>query len=514
MYQRSSGLLCHITSLPGPHGIGDLGSPSYAFVDTLRDAHQHLWQVLPLGPAGAGASPYDSRSSFAGNPQMISVEDLRDQGLLTARDVPSETGFRTDMVEFRRVERWKGRRLQQAFARFQDGSGAHLREDYESFCKAASRWLDDYALYQALREAHAGTAWHTWPAALRDRERPAISQARQGLADKIEFHRFVQFLFDIQWTRLKRYANQQSIAIMGDIPIYVALDSADVWANQDQFQLDENRQPTVQAGVPPDLFSSDGQLWGNPVYDWDRMKVDGYAWWQQRMDRVLQLTDIVRVDHFRGFAAGWQVPAGEKTARNGEWVTGPGTDFFDTLQGSIGQMPIVVEDLGVITPDVEELRDSLGYPGMKVLQFAFGDGAENPYLPHNVVPGSMVYTGTHDNDTTVGWYQAASRGEQRHVRDYLRTRGNTVHRDMIRAAWGSVGVLACAPVQDVLGLGSEARMNVPGTATGNWGWRMENLDELRRHTGFLRELTGLFGRDQAPVHDPAAPGDSDQEGSA
>lgn len=501
MYQRSSGLLCHVTSLPGPHGIGDLGAPSFEFIDALNRAHQHLWQVLPLGPAGAGDSPYDSRSSFAGSPMMISIDNLLDEGLLDSRDVPQQTSFNTDQVEFRRVERWKGRRLRKAFDRFRDGHGQHLQDEHRQFCSLAAGWLDDFALYQALREANKGSAWYKWPSGIRNRNQHDIANARNDLSEQIAFHCFVQFLFDRQWKQVKRYANQQQISIMGDIPIYVALDSADVWANQDQFLLDRNGQPTVQAGVPPDLFTKDGQLWGNPVYDWDKMSNDGFSWWRQRIQRVLELTDIVRIDHFRGFAAGWQVPAGRRTARNGEWVPGPGRAFFDKLQQEIGLLPIVVEDLGVITSDVDQLRDDLGYPGMKVLQFAFGGDAQNPYLPHNIAPNSMVYTGTHDNETTRGWYEGLSRDAQRYVRRYVRTRADSVHRDLIRQAWATVSVLACAPVQDVLGLDNRARMNTPGTARGNWGWRLDSLDDLVARESFLREITRLYGRDQGPFRD-------------
>ncbi|MEX2425948.1 MAG: 4-alpha-glucanotransferase [Thermomicrobiaceae bacterium] len=499
MYQRSSGLLCHVTSLPGAHGVGDLGKCAFEFVDLLARADQHLWQVLPLGPAGAGDSPYDSRSSFAGNPLMISISRLVESGLLRVSDVPETAGFPDDRVEFKRVERWKGRRLRRAFDNFQSGKAPSLQSSYEEFETAAGEWLDDFALYQALREKHDGSPWYTWPPELRRPGTDVVSRARSTLTSEIAFHKFVQFLFQLQWNELKPYANARGISIMGDIPIYVALDSADVWANQDQFVLDDAGQPTVQAGVPPDLFTSDGQLWGNPVYDWDRMAQDDYRWWERRIRRVFELTDIVRIDHFRGFAAGWQVPAGEKTARNGTWVTGPGRDFFDRLEERLGRLPIVVEDLGVITPDVEALRDGLGYPGMKVLQFAFGDGPDNPYLPHNIIPNSMVYTGTHDNETSAGWFSGLPTPEQRHVQKYLRANRKSIHLDMIRAAWSSVAVLACTPVQDLLGLGNEARMNVPGVATRNWGWRLQDLERLRRRSHFLQSITELYGRNHAPL---------------
>jgi 4-alpha-glucanotransferase len=499
MYQRSSGLLCHFTSLPGPHGIGDLGPDSFAFVDLLQEAGQHLWQVLPLGPAGAGDSPYDSRSSFAGNPLLISIQGLVDDGLVDPGVVKASSDFASGHVNFRAVERWKGQHLRSAFQAFADGRFTRLEREFRAFQERSASWLDDYALYQALSEEQETTAWYTWPEKIRSRDATAMKSIRESLRDEIEFHEFVQFMFDRQWDELKEYANERGVAIMGDIPIYVALDSADVWANQSQFLLDDDGQPEKQAGVPPDLFAEDGQLWGNPVYDWDAMAEDGYAWWIARMSRIAELTDLVRVDHFRGFAAGWQVPADEKTAINGEWIPGPGLDLFDTLREELGELAIVVEDLGVITEDVEELRDSLGYPGMKVLQFAFGEDASNPYLPHNHQRNSMVYTGTHDNETTAGWYQSSNRKTQRHIRDYLTTRKSRVAHDVVRATWASVGVIACAPVQDILGLGNEARMNVPGEATGNWGWRLERLEDLAEHTGFLREISTLYGRNSPPV---------------
>ncbi len=499
MFQRSSGLLCHITSLPGAHGIGDMGPESYRFVDFLAGASQHLWQVLPLGPAGGGDSPYDSRSSFAGNPLMISMNDLVDLDLLPAVEVPETTGFSTGRIQFRRVEQWKGRRLRLAFEAFRETSSSELNQEFAAFLDRSVDWLHDYALYQAISEKYGGKAWYRWPDDLRSREKDAMHRAHRDLADEVLFHQFEQYLFDRQWHQLKRYANQRNVMIMGDIPIYVALDSADVWANQDQFLLEADGQPSVQAGVPPDLFAADGQLWGNPVYDWSKMEADGFSWWTQRLQRVLDLTDIVRIDHFRGFAAGWQVPRGERTARNGEWVEGPGYRFFETIAGSIGTLPIIVEDLGVITPDVEALRDGLGYPGMKVLQFAFGDDADNPYLPHNAVANSMVYTGTHDNDTTLGWYRSITRQERDHVRRYLNVEGSEIHLDFIRTAWASVSVLACAPVQDVLGLGTDARMNVPGKAKGNWGWRLDSIASLDPHQAFLQDITNLYGRNRSPV---------------
>ena len=499
MYQRSSGLLLHVTSLPGPHGIGDLGDEAFAFARMLEHANQHIWQVLPLGPAGAGNSPYDSRSSFAGNPLMINLHELVRDGLLDPDDVPATTRFSRSTVEFGRVRNWKRKRLESAFERFQLGTNSPLHSEYEAFVSASGDWLNDFALYQALKDAHNSRPWYRWPYGIRRFDRDEVERWRRSVSRQIEYYRFEQFLFDLQWKRLKRYANSLGIAIMGDVPIYVALDSADVWGNQEQFLLDEDSRPSVQAGVPPDLFSADGQLWGNPVYEWDRMAADDYSWWRSRIARTFDLTDIVRVDHFRGFAAGWQVPAGASTARTGEWIPGPGRALFDSLAKHIGELPIIVEDLGVITPDVEALRDDLGYPGMKVLQFAFDRDPKNPYLPHNAVPVSMVYTGTHDNDTTSGWYQSLAEADRVYARRYARGRDETIHWDMLRLAWSSVSVLACAPVQDVIGLDGDARMNVPGIARGNWSWRLDSLDPLTRRAAALRDLTELYGRVNAPV---------------
>jgi 4-alpha-glucanotransferase len=454
--------------------------------------------VLPLGPAGGGNSPYDSQSSFAGNPLLISLDDLMADDFLSADDVPEVTGFEVDAVEFRKVSQWKSKRLRRAYERFSTGQTPLHKEPFEQFVSVSADWLEDFVLYQALRGQYE-KPWYQWPEPLRLRDADAIAEARQSLNAEIDYHRFVQYLFDRQWHALKQVASDHEVTIMGDIPIYVALDSADVWAHQDEFKLDEDGAPTVQAGVPPDMFSATGQLWGNPVFDWDRMRSNGFQWWQRRIERARDLTDIVRIDHFRGFAAGWQVPAGEKTAIIGEWVPGPGLELFHVLERNLGRIPVVVEDLGVITPDVEELRDALGYPGMKVLQFAFDGDAENPYLPHNYVPNSMVYSGTHDNDTTAGWIASLSTYEQNRVRNYSRASAGSEHLDMIRLAWSSVSVLSCAPVQDVIGLGSEGRMNIPGQARGNWRWRLPSLTPLRRRTRWLREMTELYGRDQPPL---------------
>jgi 4-alpha-glucanotransferase len=494
MFQRSAGILLHPTSLPGEHGIGDLGRTAHEFVDLLADAGQHVWQVLPLGPVGAGNSPYDSRSSFAGNSLLISLNDLVDDGLLEPVALSRSPRFPDDRVDFASVDRWKQRMLRVAFDRFNDGRSAALRNEFETFKEIEGDWLRDFALYQALHAAHDGSPWYQWDEPFRLRRSESLREAQHEHEQEIAYHSFVQFLFQRQWAELKRYASGRGIAIMGDIPIYVARDSAEVWANQGQFLIDERGRPEVVAGVPPDMFSSTGQLWGNPCYDWDTMATDGYSWWLSRFRRTLELADIVRVDHFRGFAAGWQVRYGSETAIHGEWIPGPGRDLFEAVGKELGELPIVVEDLGVITPDVVELRESLGYPGMKVLQFAFDGDPDNLYLPHNYTANAMVYTGTHDNDTTAGWFASADEDTRARSRRYARATSERFNWDFVQLAWGSVATLACAPVQDILGLGSEARMNIPGRARGNWTWRLRNLTGLRRRARALRDITELYGR--------------------
>jgi 4-alpha-glucanotransferase len=494
MFRRSAGILLHVTSLPGEHGVGDLGRAAFEFVDLLVDAGQHIWQVLPLGPAGAGNSPYDSRSSFAGNSLLISLDDLVDDGLLKPTELSRTPRFSDDRVDFANVGGWKNRMLRVAFDRFSGGRPDRLRDEFERFKENEQDWLPDFALYQALRATYGGSPWYKWDEPLRLRRSESLHDAQHTHEQEIAYHSFVQFLFQRQWGALKRHANERGVAIMGDIPIYVARDSAEVWANQPQFLIDENGFPDVVAGVPPDMFSSTGQLWGNPCYDWETMARDGYSWWLSRFRRTLELTDIIRVDHFRGFAAGWQVRYGRENAIHGEWAPGPGRDLFDAVGRELGELPIVVEDLGVITPDVVALRESLGYPGMKVLQFAFDGDPNNAYLPHNYTSNAMVYTGTHDNDTTAGWYASADEKIQQRARRYARGSSDRIHWDLVQLAWGSVATLACSPAQDILGLGSEARMNVPGRARGNWGWKLENLTGLKRRAAALRDITELFGR--------------------
>lgn len=470
--ERASGILLHPTSLPGPDGIGDLGPQAYRWVDFLAAAGCALWQILPLGPTGYGDSPYQCFSAFAGNPYLVSPATLLDEDLLALSDLADRPPFPADYVDYGEVIPWKLTLLDRAFARFQSSASPELRAEFAAFQTAQASWLHDFALFMALKEANGGEAWDSWPAAWRQREAPAMQEARQTHAEAIQRHAFRQFLFFRQWSALRTYAAGKGIHIIGDIPIFVAYDSADVWAHPELFYLDEQGKPTVVAGVPPDYFSPTGQLWGNPLYRWDVHAETGYAWWLGRLRATLQTVDYIRLDHFRGFAGYWEVKAGMPTAEIGRWAPGPGTHFFSTVQQALGDLPIIAEDLGVITPDVVALRDGFGLPGMRVLQFAFTGDPKDPFLPHNHIPNCVVYTGTHDNDTTRGWYATAPEKERDFFRRYLGSDGHDPAWDLIRAAWASVANLAVAPMQDFLSLGGEARMNLPGRETGNWGWRM------------------------------------------
>ena len=490
---RRSGVLLHPSSFPGPWGIGDLGPAARTFVDFLGATHQQLWQILPLGPTADDGSPYSSFSSSAGNPLLISLEALAEEGLAAPAASPGAPA--SGPVDLRAVRAWKLPVLEEAARRFFERP--LLRDEYERFCAERADWLDDYALFMALKDAHPGKTWNLWPAELVRREPAALEQARQSLRESVNFHKFSQFAFFRQWSALKDYAHQRGIRIVGDIPFYVAFDSVDVWANPQNFALlPDTFEPRLMAGVPPDYFSATGQLWGNPVYDWAHLEESGFAWWIQRFRRLTQLVDVVRIDHFRGFQAFWQVPHGETTAVNGTWAECPGDAFFHTLEHELGHLPVWAEDLGLVTPEVEQLRDDFGFPGMKVLQFAFDDtAAENPYLPINFVPNGVCYTGTHDNDTTVGWWNGLGESQRRQVLAYVGQIGdNGIHWAMIRLAMGSIADSVVVPLQDLLGLGSEARMNVPGRADGNWSWRYPAaaIDETLR--GQLETMTTTYGR--------------------
>ncbi len=491
--RRRSGVLLHPTSLPGRFGIGDLGPAAYAFLDYLASARQTLWQVLPLGPTGFGDSPYSSPSAFAGNSLLIALDPLLADGLLTGEDVAALEHLPTDHVEFPQLVPLKRTALEAAFEHGRERLGGAVDE----FRGRHHEWLDDYALFAALKD-ELECAWVDWPAELRAREPGALAAARTRLADRVAFHEFCQYLFFGQWAALRARASELGIGIVGDIPVFVAHDSADVWAHQHLFKLDESGHPRVVAGVPPDYFSATGQLWGNPLYDWDAMAHDGFAWWVARFRHLLEEVDVVRIDHFRGFEAAWEVPAGESTAVNGQWVRGPGEAVFLAIREALGQAPVIAEDLGLITDEVRALLRATEFPGMKVLQFAFGGGSDNPYLPHNYVdPNCVVYTGTHDNDTTRGWFSTLADDERRRVEHYLGGSGSgRVSEDLMRLALASAARIAIVPIQDVLDLGSEARFNTPGAAEGNWAWRLgaEQLDPGRAQC--LAELTSLYGRAQ------------------
>jgi 4-alpha-glucanotransferase len=490
---RSAGILLHPTSLPGPYGIGDLGPAARAWVDALVRARQTWWQVLPVGPTGYADSPYQSSSTFAGNPLLVSPDDLVAEGLLRPDDVAAP-GFPADRVDYPAVAAFKQGLLGRAWESFRGGAAAGLRGPFDEFRAAANGWLADFALFAALKEAHAGREWTDWPAELVRREPAALAAARAQLADAIGLQQFGQFLFFRQWQALRRYAHDRGVRLIGDIPIFVAPDSADVWANPQLFQLDEHRRPRVVAGVPPDYFSATGQLWGNPLYDWEVLRRTGYAWWLARLQATLALVDLVRLDHFRGFEAYWEIPAGRPTAEVGRWVKAPGADFLQAARRVLGGLPLIAEDLGLITPEVEALRDQFALPGMRILQFAFSDGT-NPYLPHNFSRRTVAYTGTHDNDTTLGWFHTLPDKERDYLGRYLPGVGEaSVAWDLVRLAWGSVADYAVAPLQDLLGLGTEARMNLPGRAEGNWRWRFRAEVLTPELLDRVADLTEVYNR--------------------
>ena len=478
--QRRAGILLHITSLPGPGDRGGLGGDARGFVDFLAAAGLSVWQTLPVGPTHNDGSPYQSLSLHAGDPTLISVEELIDTGWLSG-----EEAARLSSQEERLQRAWQG---------FQQRASDEDKRRHAEFVAAEQAWLEDYALFCVLRQEHHHAAWPDWPAPLRDRERAALDEARARHRDAIERIRFEQFIFFRQWSALKEYAHQHGVLLFGDMPIFVAHDSVDVWAQPDYFHLDGEGRPTVVAGVPPDYFSATGQRWGNPHYRWDRMQQDGFRWWIARVEAQLRLFDLVRIDHFRGFESYWEIPAAQQTAVEGRWVKAPGDELFHALRAHFDPLPLVAEDLGIITPEVEALRLRHGFPGMKILQFAFEGGAANPYLPHNYQSLAVVYTGTHDNDTTLGWYQSLSPELCGHIDEYVANTHETMPWPLIREALASVAVLAIVPMQDVLNLGSEHRMNRPGTSEGNWAWRFEWSQLGAEAAARLQRLTELYGR--------------------
>jgi 4-alpha-glucanotransferase len=511
---RSSGILCHLTSLPGPHGVGDIGPAARCFADFLADTGQSLWQILPLGPTGYGNSPYMCFSAFGGNPLLVSLEDLAAEGLLEARDLASPPAFPAERVDYPAVHRFKLELLARAHDRFESESRGGYPREYYDFCEHNSFWLEDYALFRAIKQAHREVSWCDWEPAAARHDPDALVVWRNRAAGSIRFHKFVQWVFFRQWQSLREYGRRRQIRIVGDIPMYVAYDSAEVWASRRLFQLDDGGRPTVVAGVPPDYFSSSGQRWGNPIYRWEAMAGEDYRWWIDRFRMEFAKCDILRIDHFRGFEGYWEIPAGDETAAGGRWVKGPGARLFETVRAALDDLGvplrIIAEDLGVITPEVEQLRDRFGFPGMRILQMAFGnDPKAGEYRPHNHIPNCVVYTSTHDHNTTVGWYTAEPgsqttqpaeeiASERHYARRYCHSNGREINWDFLRLASGSVARTAVIPLQDVLGLGTEARMNRPGAAGGNWEWRFANgalTDDVCRR---LRDLTELYERTPGP----------------
>jgi len=501
-FERSAGILLHPTSLPGKFGIGDLGTEAYKFIDFLQEAGQTLWQVFPLGPTGYGDSPYQCFSAFAGNFLLVSLEKLIEDGFLSEDDLKNPPQSDPNKIDYGQVIDYKKSILKKAYANFINNSNG-LEKDFEKFCIAHKDWLDDFAFFMACKDHHGGAVWNSWEKGLVHREKKVLNEWTKKLHDEIQYQKFVQFNFFRQWKSLKKYANEKGIKIIGDMPIFIAYDSSDLWANKELFTVDEEGKLTFVAGVPPDYFSATGQLWGNPLYKWDVMEKDDFLWWRKRFSSLFEIVDIVRIDHFRGFEAYWKIPGGEKTAQKGKWTKAPGEKLFKSLKKHLGELPILAEDLGVITPPVEALRDEFGFPGMKVLQFAFGTEMERKFLPHNFVPNCVVYTGTHDNDTTKAYFEKEKLNKSKndiyeHTQVYLNYFGDDILTELIRVAYASVANIVIIPMQDILKLGTEARMNFPSTTGGNWTWRFtwDQIDNnLSKHYyGF----TQLYERPPKP----------------
>jgi 4-alpha-glucanotransferase len=512
--RRASGILLHPTSLPGPFGIGEIGGEARLFVDFLAETHQAIWQVLPLGPTGFGDSPYQCFSAFAGNPLLIDLGELGQEGLVSDPASLGPPVFQAGSVDYGEVLAFKGRALQRAFETFEKQGSSAQRESFEAFCREQAPWLEDFSLFMALKGAHGGSPWHRWEGGAARREPLALDRWKKDLSRELASQRFRQYLFFRQWRKLRDYCHHRGVQIMGDVPIFVAHDSADVWAHPQFFKLAADGTPAFEAGVPPDYFALTGQLWGNPVYRWDVLARTGYAWWVERLRSALALVDVVRLDHFRGFEAAWEVPGGDETAERGRWIQGPGARFLDAIRDALGSLPIVAENLGFITPEVEALRERYDLPGMAILQFAFGTDPAGPgFRPHSYTRNLFVYTGTHDNDTTVGWWTSSgdtdstrTKAEIQEERDfckrYLAIDGREIHWAFIRTVMASVADTSIVPLQDVLGLGSEARMNLPGRPDGNWRWRFERSALTPVIRKRLSDLTVLYGR--------AAPADKKQ----
>lgn len=503
---RSSGVLMHISSLPSPYGIGTMGREARKFADFLEKSGQKYWQILPICPTSYGDSPYQSFSSFAGNPYFIDLEYLCKEKLLTKAECESfPWGRDLKSVDYGVMYESRYRLLKKAYERF----GRKMPDDFLAFCEKEADWLSDYALFMALKDANGGAAWFFWDAELKTREPQALAGAREKYANDIRFYQMLQYLFFKQWWELKAYVNGKGIEIIGDVPIYVAGDSADVWANPKEFYLDENLDPIDVAGCPPDAFSEDGQLWGNPLFRWDVMKENGYDWWTKRVAAMSKLYDIVRIDHFRGFDSYYAIPAADDTAKNGEWRSGPGMDLFRVLEKKLGKLNIIVEDLGFLTPSVLKLVEDSGFPGMKVIQFAFDSREGSNYLPHTYTKHCVVYTGTHDNDTLLGWMKTAPKASVKFAKDYLNlTEQEGYNWGMMRGAWSSVADIAVVPMQDLIGLDSKARMNTPSTVGGNWQWRALKEQITGKLAKRLYGYMQMYGRVRAEgcIEDAAGEG--------
>jgi len=493
-FNRSSGILLHPSSFPGPDGIGDLGPEAFRWINFLSETGCSLWQILPLGPTGYGDSPYQCFSAFAGNPYLISPVLLFESGLLSRSDLEERPSFPSDQVDFGAVIPWKLKLLDKAFRNFKNSNLPEIKKEFEAFTECEVDWLDDFTLFMAIKEREGGVSWKDWAAPLRQRDPEALDKFRNSNEETIQRHAFRQYLFFKQWQNLRAYANEKGIRIIGDIPIFVAYDSADAWSHPELFYLNKKGLPTVVAGVPPDYFSPTGQLWGNPLYRWDAHRKTDYQWWIKRVQATLKTVDIIRMDHFRGFAGYWEVPAEMPTAEIGKWVPGPGADIFEAIKNTLGELPIIAEDLGFITPDVVEIQEKFELPGMRIFQFAFSTDSDDSFLPHNYPENCVSYTGTHDNDTALGWYRSAPEWERDFCRRYLARSGEDISWDMIRAVWSSVSVFALAPMQDVLSLDTHARMNFPGRPSGNWVWRMRPDVYSSVITIRLREMNRLYSR--------------------
>ncbi len=499
-FERTAGILLHPTSLPGSFGIGDLGNEAFNFVNFLEASGQKLWQVCPLGPTGYGDSPYQCFSAFAGNPLLISPEKLLEKGFLTQSELSNIPGFNPRQIDFGEIINYKNDLLKKAFENYKKNDNG-IKASFEEFNNTNKDWLNDFAFFMAAKDFHGGELWTSWDKDLVVRIESALKIWEKKLAEGISYHKFVQYLFFIQWTELKSYANSKGIKIIGDMPIFIAYDSADLWAHKELFTIDKEGKLETVAGVPPDYFSATGQLWGNPLYRWSKMEKDEFQWWRQRFANLLNTVDIIRIDHFRGFDAFWEIPGGAITAEKGRWVKAPGEKLFNIVKKYLGELPIIAEDLGVITKSVAELRDKFNFPGMKILQFAFGTGMERKFLPHNYIRNCMVFTGSHDNDTTRAYFEKVKSEDNdiyQHTQSYLNYYGDDLVKELIRVAYASVADLVVIPMQDVLNLGGEARMNFPGKPGGNWSWRF-TWDQVPDYlAGYYKELTNLYERPPKP----------------